>query len=143
MNKKGWIPEPLFTQIKKLAPIPCVDLLIIHNGRLLLMLRNNEPGKDLWFTPGGRVLKNESLIDACSRILTKETGLEAEKIIQVGTMSHFWPDVHTITTYYLVYVETEDVKLNEEHRDYKWINETSSDLHPYIIEMIKNSGVLE
>jgi len=51
-DPKSWIEEPLYTQIKSVIPIPCVDLLIVHHNRLLLMLRNNEPGKDLWFSPG-------------------------------------------------------------------------------------------
>ena len=47
-----WIEEPLYTTIKSVIPIPCVDLHVVHKGRLLLMLRYNEPGKDLWFSPG-------------------------------------------------------------------------------------------
>jgi len=32
-----------YDKIKKSMPLPCVDLLVNHNGNLLLMLRNNEP----------------------------------------------------------------------------------------------------
>ena len=65
-----------------------MNLLIVHNNSLLLMLRNNEPGKDLWFTPGGRVHTRETLEEAVIRVLKKETGLEPIRIEQKGTMYH-------------------------------------------------------
>jgi len=48
MKPRGWIDEPLYTKIREAMPISSVDLLVTHNGSLLLTLRNNEPGKDLW-----------------------------------------------------------------------------------------------
>ncbi|MHA1409211.1 MAG: hypothetical protein ACTSQY_02620 [Candidatus Odinarchaeia archaeon] len=57
MKPEGWIREPLYTKIKALTPIPTVDLLVTRQGRLLLMLRNNPPAKDQWFTPGGRSIE--------------------------------------------------------------------------------------
>ena len=34
-------------------------------------------------------------------------------------MSHMWPDVHTVTTYYKVEVNTDKVKPDEQHREYR------------------------
>jgi colanic acid biosynthesis protein WcaH len=135
------IQPKLYDKIKKSMPLPCVDLLITHNGSLLLMLRNNEPGKDLWFTPGGRIHRNESLEEAVKRVLSEETGLQPINITQVSTMSHMWPEAHTVTTYYRVQVNSDKVKLDEQHRDYRWINRMEDDLHPYIKEMIKNADL--
>ena len=56
-------------------------------------------------------------------------------------MSHLWPTVHTVTTYYKVEVNTYKVKLDKQHRDYRWINRIEDDLHPYLVEMIKNTGL--
>ena len=78
-----------YDKIKKSMPLPCVDLLVTHKGSLLLMLRNNEPGKDLWFTPGGRIHRNESLTEAVKRVLSEETGLQPINTTQISTMSHF------------------------------------------------------
>ena len=39
------------------------------------MLRNNEPTKDEWFTPGGRILYGETLETAVHRALKEEKGL--------------------------------------------------------------------
>ncbi|MHA1788198.1 MAG: NUDIX domain-containing protein [Candidatus Helarchaeota archaeon] len=103
------------------------------------MLRNNEPGKDLWFTPGGRVLKGECLENAVERVLFEETGLKSFDYHQVATMCHVWPEVQTVTTYYVVNVDSDDISLNDEHRDHKWITEITDELHPYLIEMIENA----
>lgn len=135
-----WIKEPLYTKIKSVIPIPCVDLLIVHKS-LLLMLRNNEPGRDLWFSPGGRILIGETLEEAVTRVLEKETGLKPRRIEQKGTMSHIWPETHTITTFYRVDVDSEKVIMNDEHRSYKWFPEFNTELHPYLKEMIMRSAI--
>jgi len=61
MKPRGWIDEPLYTKIREAMPLPCVDLLVTNKGSLLLTLRNNEPGKDLWFTLGGRSIETSHL----------------------------------------------------------------------------------
>ena len=135
------IQPKLYDKIKKTMPLPCVDLLVTHKKSLLLMLRNNEPGKDLWFTPGGRIHRNETLTEAVKRVLSEETGLQPNNITQISTMSHIWPEAHTVTTYYKVEVDSDKVKLDKQHREYKWINRMEAGLHPYLAEMIKNSRI--
>jgi len=51
VKPSAWIEDSLYNKIKSVIPIACIDLLVVHDGRLLLMLRNNEPGKGVWFTP--------------------------------------------------------------------------------------------
>jgi len=137
------IEPKLYDKIKESMPLPCVDLLVNYNGNLLLTLRNNEPGKDLWFTPGGRIFKDEKLEDTVKRVLSMETGLQPTNITQISTMSHMWPEVHTVTTYYKVEADSDKVKLDEQHRDHRWINKMEDDLHPYLAEMIENTGLFK
>ena len=75
------------------------------------------------------------------RVLSEETGLHPTTITQISTMSHIWPEAHTVTTIHRV--ETDKVKLDEQHRDYRWINKMEDDLHPYIKEMIENTGLFK
>ena len=91
-KRKGWISESLYNTIRALMPIATVDLLVMHKERLLLMLRNNEPGKDLWFTPGGRIFLGEEIDQAVHRVLREETGLTSLKIERKGAMEHIWPN---------------------------------------------------
>lgn len=135
------IEPKLYDDIKKKMPLPCVDLLVVYKGSLLLMLRNNEPAKDLWFTPGGRIHRNEPLEETVKRVLHEETGLHPTSITQISTMSHIWPEAHTVTTYYRVEVDTHKVNPDEQHRDHRWINRMEDELHPYIKEMIETAGI--
>ena len=141
MSKTGWIDEPLYLKIKQVMPLPCVDLLIVNKGRLLLMKRTNTPAKGLWFTPGGGIFKGESLEAAVKRVLVEETGLVLDSFEQVGAMSHDWAEVQTITMFYNVYVSADKPEMNEEHDDYKWIEEVDDGIHPIIVYMIKNSDI--
>lgn len=143
MNKKGWINESLFRKIKRSMPIAAVDILALHQGRLLLMLRNNEPAKNEWFTPGGRVLYGEILKDAVVRKLQEETGLKATKIGKSSTMSHIYSNAHYVTTFFRVDVADDKVRLNEEHRNFKWISSVETDLHPYVGKMIEELEIFE
>jgi colanic acid biosynthesis protein WcaH len=138
----NWIDNSLYEKIKFQLPIPCIDLLITHQGRLLLMLRNNQPGKDLWFTPGGRIMKGERLEMAAERILKEETGLTPKNLEQMGAMSHIWPNLHTVTILYRIESLKDKVVMNDEHRDYKWIDKITEELHPYLITMIKKANIL-
>ena len=138
-----WISSGLFEIIKGCMPLPCVDLLVIYDGKLLLALRNNEPGKNVWFLPGGRVLVKESLEDAVKRVLQKETGLTTLKISQVGTMTHLWPQLSTVTVFYKVFVDSDKILLNEEHREYKWVDSDNEQMHPYLKEMIEKSAIFK
>ncbi len=141
MRKEGWIEEKIFLKIRELMPIATVDILVVHKGKVLLMLRNNDPAKGLWFTPGGRVRYGETLEPTVVRKLEEETGLTATKIEKKGVMSHFYPQTHTITTFFHVDVVDEKVILNDEHNDYKWISQIDDNLHPYVKYMINESGI--
>lgn len=141
MRGDGWVDEELFKKFRELMPIASVDVLAVHEGKLLLTLRNNEPGRDLWFVPGGRVRYGETLKEAATRKLEEETGLAATKVEKKGAMSHFWPQAHYVTTFFRADVEDDGVRLNDEHRDHRWISESTEDLHPYIREMIEEAGI--
>ena len=49
--------------------------------------------------------------------------------------------MYTITIFHRVDVANDDVEMNDEHRDYKWISEVTEDLHPCLKEMIKKSEI--
>mgnify|MGYP001216333559 FL=1 len=70
------IEENLYKDIIHALPILCVDLLIKNSdGKHLLHLRDNEPLKNEWWVPGGRVHKEEKIHRAASRKCKEELGL--------------------------------------------------------------------
>jgi colanic acid biosynthesis protein WcaH len=64
-----------FDLVRQLTPLVSMDLIIRDPAdRVLLGYRRNEPAKDIWFVPGGRVRKDETLAAAFSRLLQTELG---------------------------------------------------------------------
>jgi colanic acid biosynthesis protein WcaH len=141
MSGKGWIEESLFKKIRQLLPTASVDILAVNKGKLLLMLRNSEPAKDKWFTPGGRIRYGETLEQAVLRKLLDETGLKAMRLEKKGVMEHFYSTVHYVTVFFRVDVEDDKVVLNEEHRAFRWITELEDSLHPYVKQMITDARI--
>ncbi len=54
---------------------PAVGALVLHCGKVLLVLRANSPYKGEWAVPGGRVLPGETLQQAVEREVQEETGI--------------------------------------------------------------------
>ena len=57
--------------------IPAVSVALKRNETLLLVQRANEPAKNQWAFPGGRVERGEKLEAAARRELLEETGMIA------------------------------------------------------------------
>jgi len=82
-------------------PFPTADIIIEHEGGIVLILRRNEPRQ--WAIPGGFCDYGESLEEAAVREAREETGLEVELIEQFHTYSdpRRDPRQHNITTVYI------------------------------------------
>ena len=60
---KGYqiIPEKEYQKIINLMPIFCVDFLIQAEGKYLLLKRNQEPQKNIYWVIGGRLRFKEKI----------------------------------------------------------------------------------
>lgn len=86
-----WIPEPVWRQVKRSIPIACVDVLLENSkGEILLGWRKISPYGNVWATPGGRILRGESLRNAAHRIL-REYGLRGGNFFLVGVFPVKFP----------------------------------------------------
>lgn len=56
------------------------NVIVLHDGRVLLLLRKTDPFKDMWSIPGGGVEAGESFMAAARRELYEETGKEADDL---------------------------------------------------------------
>jgi acetyl-CoA carboxylase carboxyl transferase subunit beta len=71
----------------------CAGAVIVDSdGRILLVLRRNEPSRGCWSVPGGRVEKGESLEVAARREVFEETGLTAEIGNELGVVQQQYVD---------------------------------------------------
>lgn len=136
-----WIPEADFATSLSVAPQVCVDLVVRHEGGILLVRRTTEPAAGEWFWPGGRVHKGERLAAAVRRVARGELGLSVTIDRQLGAAEHFWetssvPGVETRHTVPIVYQvrPTGDVTidLDDHHDDWRLVTEAEPGAHEYV-----------
>jgi colanic acid biosynthesis protein WcaH len=147
-----YIQPELYNEIISNIPICCVDVVIMYNSQVLLVKRKDEPCKDQWWIPGGRLLKNEELRDCAIRKAYEEVGLKCfvgpmihteETIFKTGPNNI---PVHSVNICFMVfpYMDKElKVVLDSHGYDYKWIDGIELNCyHPYVNNCLKKAGLL-
>lgn len=147
------ISDHLYLQILEHMPILCVDLVLVHQGKVLLTYRTQEPAKDQWWIQGGRVLKNERLTEAVQRLAKREIGIPVHILRQIGTYEFFsekgplavQTGIHDVAVVYLVEPTESDFKLQLDftHAQSRWISFIEDGLDPYIKTVLNDAGVFD
>lgn len=146
------IPQELYAQFLSQMPIFCVDAVVVHNGKVLLAYRNNKPAQHLWWVPGGRVLKDETLEQAILRKMKEELGVMVKIEKRLGTYETMFPDapfreiscgVHTNNVAFLVTLANENdvINLDNQSSDYQWVDHLDEQSHPYLKALFHDAGV--
>ena len=116
------------------TPLVSIDLCLVCDGQILLGKRNNEPLKGDWFTPGGRIYKNETWQHALLRVTEVELGLCAiavESFSLMGIWDHFYNnsafDENISTHYvnlphYLEFKSKPQIILDDQHDTCNWFD---------------------
>ena len=96
-----------FRTLVENTPLVSIDICLVHDSKMLRGKRNNKPLRGQWFTPGGRILKNESWQDCLKRVTKSELGLNLNDVNEF-TLMHIWDDFcansaveDTISTHYV------------------------------------------
>ncbi len=155
MNKgtdKKIIPEELYKNILDLMPICTVDVVFFNQkkDKTLLFLRKNNPLKGVYFSMGGRLNKEETLMACAVRQTQKELGLDIDekKLILGGVQQENHSDsafglvsYHAVDVFYGYVLEKEDVavKLDDQHSESKWFSVGDDSLHPLMKSKIKQA----
>ncbi len=123
-----FIPEEEYPRIQAVLPILCVDCLIIHENKCLLLRRTKEPAQGQYWFPGGRVLKNELIRDAATRKARDEVNLDCkyERTISIeetifAQHGNMLFDIHTVNICCQLSVHNLDnLTIDESHDGYIW-----------------------
>ena len=130
-----------FKTVVESTPLVSIELCLVCEGKLLMGLRQNEPLKDQWFTPGGRLLKNEQWQDGLVRIARTELGLtvNAECFELMGVWDHFYENsaidegisTHYVNLPHVCYLESRpDLSLDSQHESVRWLDVVSINKGP-------------
>lgn len=112
-----------YETIYSLVPRVCIDLVIKKSNKLILTLRKIEPNRDKWHLPGGRLRKDESVVNAITRITKDELGkdIKIKPIRLIGYME-FIPDgklnngtsLHSVSFVFFCKIITGDAKIGSQ-----------------------------
>jgi colanic acid biosynthesis protein WcaH len=143
-------------QVVRNAPLVSIDLIVKNNNNEFLVgLRKNEPARDYWFVPGGRILKNERINQALERIANEELGIKIayEQAEFLGVFEHFYTSNFAqkegFSTHYVALAHRINISENllqlpdAQHHEYKWLSIESiskaEKVHPYTKAYFKQS----
>lgn len=151
MNTSPLIPQSLYNQILEHIPIACVDIAVVFNGKVLLVKRKDAPASGQWWLPGGRVHKGEKMKATALRKAREEVGIDCHIGPIIHTAETIFPDgpcgiqVHSINSCFLLFpTETTtgiQVRLDDHHAEWRWINAIPLDLHPYVVSCLLGAGL--
>lgn len=142
-----FLDHETFRTVVGSTPLVSIDL-VVENGRreILLGQRVNRPAEGMWFVPGGRIMKGESLDSAFRRIVNEELGVDVERseAAWLGVYEHFYddsvfgdePGTHYVVLAYSLELEIQPAALpREQHSGYRWwpIGDArrDADVHPH------------
>jgi colanic acid biosynthesis protein WcaH len=131
-----------FKMVVESTPLVSIDLCLVCEGQLLMGLRQNEPLKGQWFTPGGRLLKNEKWQDGLARIAKAELGLTvaSDDFELMGVWDHFHKNsaidesvsTHYVNLPHVCYLDSwPELLLDPQHESFQWF---------HIPTLIKDTG---
>ena len=142
-NLQPLLPLEKYKELMDISPICTVDVLFFNSDqtKTLLFKRENEPIKGLYFSIGGRLLKNEKLEDGAVRQALREAGIviNREKLTLGGTQDEInlgsifdGINYHAVNTFYGYVLDNEEIKLDSQHSEYHWFPVTDDSFHPFI-----------
>jgi len=144
------VPEETYKLILAHMPFPCVDIIVATENGVLLVWRDNEPAKDQWWLPGGRVFKGETLEECALRKAREEVNLECsfkrlvhveETIFETGPWNI---PVHTVNVCALLEpIDDRIPVLDNMHSKIWWLKSLDElPLHDYVLNGIRAAQVL-
>lgn len=148
-----FIERKLYRNIVGCMPIVSIDVVLFDKdlNKTLLFKRTNKPLHGEYYTIGGRMNKGESPIEGAIRKMKEELNISINQkdIKFIDVINELFDDCefdicrHNVNLYF-AFVDKENILdtiiLDEQHCGCQWFKVSEIyNLHPYIVEKIKNS----
>ncbi|XXK59464.1 GDP-mannose mannosyl hydrolase [Porticoccaceae bacterium nBUS_09] len=133
-QQRRMLEPDIFKSIVKNTPLVSIDICLLHGGKILLGKRSNEPLKGKWFTPGGRIFKNESWQECILRVSQSELGFVIDDLSSfrlMGVWDHFYENsvmdndmsTHYVNLPHYCILETRpSLSIDQQHNDLRWFD---------------------
>lgn len=151
----SFLPSKQFKDVLEYTPLVSIDFIVKNkDGKILLGRRVNKPAKDFFFTVGGRIYKNEKIVDAKTRIIKDELNLDFKDLNLkfIGIYEHFYEDSFiddNISTHYVNFAYEINISYiqdlpKDQHNDYILLSLdellNSNVVHEYVKDYFINSN---
>tara|TARA_B110000908_G_scaffold164253_1_gene211997 strand:+ start:381 stop:836 length:456 start_codon:yes stop_codon:yes gene_type:complete len=140
-----------FLNVINYTPLIAFEILVKCNEKYLVGMRNNEPAKGYYFNPGGRIYKNETIMDACKRITLKELGIELDfnRFKHHMNTQHIYDNnvfnnnynTHYVCMAYIIEItedEKNSLKFDNQHNEFIWLKKGELLNHKLVHNNTKN-----
>jgi len=150
------LPDDVYSQVLDCVVKGCTDILLTHNGKVLLGERVTYPQKSWWFPAGGRINPGLAPEENCMRLCKNELGLTVEdtsRFKYVGTYSYAWRmreqspknrGTQDISIVFCLDVTAKEVPWDfspSHFSDMKWVDlslVTSTEYHPALCRAVRD-----
>lgn len=146
--KEKILPLNKYKELLRNWPVFTVDVMFFNRDmtKVLLFKRNYEPVKGAYFATGGRLNKNEKIVDCAVRQVRKEAGVKINKkgLIFGGVQEEIHKNskfknisYHAVGVFFIYKLSNEKIKLDDQHSEYKWFEVEDKKIHPLIKMRLK------
>ncbi|SHO42827.1 GDP-mannose mannosyl hydrolase [Nitrosotalea sinensis] len=132
--------DTLFHKFQSYFPFCCVDLILIKNGKFLLVKRSISPYKGKLCLPGGIMRRGEKLEAAVKRIGREELGIDVEIKTSVGFYEKIYPNRHDVTHCFLVITKKGKIHYDYQAKTGKFFKNIPKETAPFFKKMLIDAG---
>ncbi len=119
--------------------------VIIINNKILLAKRRDEPDKNKWAIPGGKLELNETLEEGLKREMKEETSLDIKKGKLLGIIEVVNDNFHYVILDYECSIISGEIRSGSDALDIKYfdLNNLTGDINETTMEFINKikSGI--